>query len=102
MVYDISIEEHIYRLGSTIRSISGLWCMIFLLRSIFTGWGAPLGEYIWSVVYDISIEEHIYRLRSIIRNISGLWCKVLLLRSIFTGWGAPLEVYLVCGVRYCY
>ena len=46
MVYDISIEEHIYRFGSTIRSISGLLCKVFLLRSIFTGWGAPLGVYL--------------------------------------------------------
>ena len=49
-----------YRLRSIIRSISGLYCKVLLLRSTCTDRGASLG-YIWSVVYGIAIEEHVYR-----------------------------------------
>ena len=36
-MYDISIEEHFYRLKSTIRSIPGLVRMVLLLRGTSTG-----------------------------------------------------------------
>ena len=35
MVYDITIEEHFYRLRGIIRSISGLWCMKLQLRNLY-------------------------------------------------------------------
>ena len=49
-MYDITIEEHFYKLTSIIRSISGLWCMMLLLRSTFTGWEAQLGVH---AVYSV-------------------------------------------------
>ena len=36
-VYDISIEEHFYRLRGTVRSISGPVRIVLLLRSSFIG-----------------------------------------------------------------
>ena len=63
MVYDITIEEHFCRLKSTIRSISGLWCMMLLLYlsisgTLFVGFEPePTSQLLVRIEYEYLGEE---------------------------------------------